>query len=259
VITSGTGDAPQYQLRTIIVLWLLVAIPMGLLRFVVHPFLMLRVYLHPGLLYWWLMIGGMVWQFFLSVIVLRRECSVWSWQWLKARLWLYPPTHPRRGLRWRRAYLYTVPFMLYAFVVESSGWFDGVSDWALSAWPGLRPPPYIQIETLRPLAENGAWYILGIAALSSVFNYLLGEELFFRGVLLPRMTGTFRQWAWAANGVLFATYHVHKIEEVPLFVVGSLFSSFLNQRYSSFWPGVVIHGVEGVALLTIITMALMRL
>ncbi len=248
----------QYRLGMILFLWLLVTIPMGVFRFVVHPWLMPRVDMHPGILYWWLMILGMVWQFALSVIVLRRECGSWSWQWLKSRLWLRHPIHPRRGVRWRRAYLYTVPVMVYAFVVESTGWFVGLEEWIVSAWPALQLPAYIHIETLRPLAESGAWYVLGIAMISCVFNYLLGEELFFRGVLLPRMEGVFGRWAWVANGVLFATYHVHKIAEVPLFIIGSLFYSFLNQRYRSFWPGVIIHGVEGVILLTIILAALMH-
>ncbi len=251
-------DTPAYRLRKILFLWMLVTIPMGLFRFVLHPWLLPRVDLHPGILYWWLMIFGMVWQFVLSVIVLRLECRVWSWQWLKSRLWIQPPVHPQRRVRWRRAYLYTVPIVLYVFAVEGTGWFDGLENWMVSEWPALRPPAYIQIEALRPLADSGAWYILGIALISSVFNYLLGEELFFRGVLLPRMEGVFGRWAWAANGVLFATYHVHKIEEVPLFIVGSLFTSLLNQRYRSFWLGVVIHGVEGVILLAIILAALLH-
>jgi len=248
----------QYRLATIIFLWLLVTIPMGVFRFVVHPWLMPRVDIHPGILYWWLMIFGMVWQFALSVIVLKMECKLWSWQSLKSRLWLQAPVHPWLRVRWRRAYFYTVPIMLYAFLVESTGWFAGLEGWIVSVWPALALPGYIQIEALRPLADSGAWYVLGIAMLSCIFNYLLGEELFFRGVLLPRMEGVFGRWAWAANGVLFATYHVHKIAEVPLFIIGSLFSSFLNQRYRSFWLGVIIHGVEGVILLAVIVAALMH-
>ena len=38
-----------------------------------------------------------------------------------------------------------------------------------------------------------------------VLNTVLGEELLFRGLLLPRMSGAFGRWDWVANGVLFAT------------------------------------------------------
>lgn len=56
----------------------------------------------------------------------------------------------------------------------------------------------------------GAWWLLPIAIVLCLFNYLLGEELLFRGILLPRMRGVFGWWDWAANAVLFALYHLHK-------------------------------------------------
>jgi membrane protease YdiL (CAAX protease family) len=37
----------------------------------------------------------------------------------------------------------------------------------------------------------------------AVFNTVLGEELLFRGLLLPRMNGVFGERDWLANGVLF--------------------------------------------------------
>ncbi|MHA7964868.1 CPBP family glutamic-type intramembrane protease [Paenibacillus sp. CAU 1782] len=63
------------------------------------------------------------------------------------------------------------------------------------------------------------------------------------------MKGAFGKWDWAMNGVLFATYHLHKISEVPLFLIGSLFYGFLNAKYRSFWPAIIIHGVEAIPLL----------
>ena len=42
-----------------------------------------------------------------------------------------------------------------------------------------------------------------------IFNTVLGEELLFRGLLLPRMRGAFGRWDWLVNGVLFGVYHLH--------------------------------------------------
>ena len=109
------------------------------------------------------------------------------------------------------------------------------------------------IQNLATPEFRGAWYLIGIMMVSSLFNYLLGEELFFRGILLPKMEGVFGKWAWAANGVLFAAYHVHKIEDVPIFIFGSIFFSYLNQKYRSFYPGLIIHGVEFIPLFVGIT------
>jgi membrane protease YdiL (CAAX protease family) len=51
-----------------------------------------------------------------------------------------------------------------------------------------------------------------------VFNTVLGEELLFRGLLLPRMQGAFGRGDWVANGVLFAVYHLH----VPWVIIPTL-------------------------------------
>lgn len=51
----------------------------------------------------------------------------------------------------------------------------------------MADPIYTNIESLMAPEFRGAWYLLGIAVISSIFNYLLGEELFFRGVLLPKI------------------------------------------------------------------------
>ena len=38
---------------------------------------------------------------------------------------------------------------------------------------------------------------------------ILGEELLFRGYLLPRMNGAFGRGDWVVNGLLFTVYHLH--------------------------------------------------
>jgi membrane protease YdiL (CAAX protease family) len=88
--------------------------------------------------------------------------------------------------------------------------------------------------------------------ISSLFNYLLGEELFFRGILLPKMNGVFGRWDWAMNGILFASYHVHKIEDVPVFLVSSIFIAYLNKKYRSFYPALLIHGVEFIPIIVMV-------
>ena len=42
-----------------------------------------------------------------------------------------------------------------------------------------------------------------------VFN-IIGEELYYRGFLLPRMRGVFGRWDWVANGVGFALKHIYQ-------------------------------------------------
>ncbi len=75
----------QYSLIQILLLWLLVTVPMGLARFWIVPQFKEQVQIHPGLLYWWLMILGMVWQFVLSVTVLKLELKTLNWKKIKKR------------------------------------------------------------------------------------------------------------------------------------------------------------------------------
>ncbi len=246
--SSGEVTVAQYSKKKIFFLWALVALPMLLLKFVALPVLMGVVDIHPGILYWWLMIIGMIWQFFLSLIILRKELGKLSWEKLKNRLWLNPPKNPKNGNTFRKAYLLTIPIIIYAAIVEQLGIFSFIEEGVLQLLPFMADPVYTHIESLMAPEFQDAWYLLGIAVISSIFNYLLGEELFFRGILLPKMEGAFGQWDWVINGILFSTYHLHKFAEIPIFIFGSIFYSLLNKRYKSFYPGLIIHGVEAIPL-----------
>ena len=56
---------------------------------------------------------------------------------------------------------------------------------------------------------SGAWGWFAVVVVLAVFNTVLGEELLFRGLLLPRMRRVFGRGDWVANGALFALYHLH--------------------------------------------------
>lgn len=238
----------QYTLGQIIFLWLLVTLPMGLARFWIVPQFMDSVPINAGLFFWILMIIGMMWQFVLSLILLKAELKTLSWQKLKARLWLNHPINPKTQQQNLHAYWLVIPIILYTFFVEQTTLLNFVEEWFIRLFPAFKPPAYILIQNLAVPEFRGAWYVIGIMLVSSLFNYLLGEELFFRGILLPKMEGVFGRWAWAANAVLFASYHIHKIEIVPVFIIGSLFIAYLNQRYRSFYPALIIHGIEFIPL-----------
>jgi uncharacterized protein len=82
--------------------------------------------------------------------------------------------------------------------------------------------------------------------LYAAFNTILGEELLFRGVLLPRMGGVFGRWSWAANGVLFGLYHVHQPWGIPNSVLTGLLYAFPADRFRSTWMSITLHSVQSV-------------
>jgi membrane protease YdiL (CAAX protease family) len=186
---------------------------MALLAWVIGPAIIPHTSLHPGLVHWMLMVVGMMWQFVVSLAVLRHELGGLHWPTLKKRLWLNLPRDPKSGKPRKVLFLWTVP----AFLANGLGGYLATRlDTAWSNWlPGLDEPPYANAHALADPQFQGQWWILGLALTSMIFNYILGEELFLRGVLLPKMTGVFGRWDWVANSVLFGLYHVHKIWAWP--------------------------------------------
>jgi membrane protease YdiL (CAAX protease family) len=121
------------------------------------------------------------------------------------------------------------------------------------------PPPtghdfaaFVQTEAFAAfMSGNWVWFAL-IAALS-VCNTILGEELLFRGVLLPRMQGAFGRWDWVANGFLFAAYHLH----MPWVIVATLLGdtlalSYPSRRYRSALIGIIVHSSQSALVLVLL-------
>jgi membrane protease YdiL (CAAX protease family) len=104
----------------------------------------------------------------------------------------------------------------------------------------------------RKQALEGAWQLLALFAVLGIFNTVLGEELLFRGVLLPKMRGVFGKRDWLANGVLFGVYHLHQ----PWTTLGSTLEgvfclAFPSRRFRSTWFGIILHSGQTVFFLFI--------
>ena len=98
----------------------------------------------------------------------------------------------------------------------------------------------------------GSWGWLAVLSVMFVFNTVLGEELLFRGLLLPRMNGVFGRRDWLANGVLFAVYHLH----VPWVIPAALLDTFIvagpSKRYRSALVGIAVHSAQSVFFFVVV-------
>jgi len=244
-------ETAQYSLTKILAIWAAVTAPMALLAFVVAPALFDRTSMNDGLVFWMLMVVGMAWQFVLSLLILRRELGGLRWEAVKRRIWLYRPVDPKTGRRGGRLWWWVIP----AYLVNVLGEYLKV-DILWSALTGLHEPDHAKIQTLADPQFQGQWWILGLALTSCAFNYVLGEELLFRGVLLPKMAGVFGRWDWVANAVLFGLYHVHKIWFWPSMITTSFGISWAARRFRSFWMGVLVHGIESFFVVIVLAVIL---
>jgi len=81
---------------------------------------------------------------------------------------------------------------------------------------------------------------------------VLGEELLFRGFLLPRMNGVFKRKDWLANGILFAGYRLHTPWVIPTTLLDTFIIAYPAKRYRSAWIGIAVHSVQSVFLAVLI-------
>ena len=92
----------------------------------------------------------------------------------------------------------------------------------------------------------------------AIFNTVLGEELLFRGLLLPRMKGVFGRGDFVANGVLFAFYHLHEPWVIPTTLVDIFALAYPSRRFQSAWMGIIVHSLQSVFIIIVIFILVLR-
>jgi uncharacterized protein len=245
----------QYTLWQILGIWALVALPMALLSWVVAPVIIPYSPLHPGITFWLLMIAGMTWQFVVSLVIIYRELGTLRWSAIRRRTWLQIPRDPKTDQPNPRLFWWLLPCLIFSGVVGLGigNYLNAPLTWL---FPALKPALYMDTSQLVAPEFQGQWWLLGIALVSVTFNYFLGEEFVFRGVLLPKMQGVFGKYDWVANSVLFGLYHLHKPWMIPSIIVGSLAITWPARRFRSSWMAVIVHGVEAYFVVLVLAVIL---
>jgi membrane protease YdiL (CAAX protease family) len=109
-------------------------------------------------------------------------------------------------------------------------------------------PPFLVFEQLTP----GRYWLLAIWLPYWILN-IMGEEILWRGVMLPRQEAAFGRYAWLVNASGWALFHVAfgwqlLIILLPILVI----QPYVVQKRKNSWVGVIIHaGVNGPSFLAI--------
>jgi membrane protease YdiL (CAAX protease family) len=240
---------PQYSLMKVLLIWLAAAIPMGILGWIVAPALSVGSS-SPGTVRIAILAVGLAWEFALVVILLRQESSSFSWSNIRRRLWLQAPSDSG-GQRRLSLWWWIIPIVILTAIYEMllGGGIDRL--WT-TIFPFLAEPPSFSmagfLETPEARAQLvGNWGFLVLYVVQAFFNTVIGEELLFRGLLLPRMAGTFGKWDWVANGILFGFYHFHQPwDMLGAAVQGVFLLAFPTRRFKSAWFGIIAHSGQSV-------------
>jgi membrane protease YdiL (CAAX protease family) len=235
----------QYSLAQILGVWAAAALPMALLAWVVAPLLRDQLGgdepLTQALLI--CLTAGLIWQFVLVLILTRCELGAHQWSRVREALWLRPPRDPSSGRVGGRVWVWVLPFLVL-FAVEQ-------------VLPGI-PGPFSRdfgefLDSDRGEEFfRGAWGWYAVVLALAVFNTILGEELLFRGLLLPRMRGVFGRGDFVANGVLFAAYHLHVPWVIPTTLVDIFALAYPSRRFESAWMGIIVHSAQSIVVSVVV-------
>jgi membrane protease YdiL (CAAX protease family) len=229
---------------------------MWLLGWVVYP--AMSAGLSPvdaGLLRMNLLAVGLIWQFVLAMIILYREEGNIRLRTISRRFWLNHPVSPRTGDTKKALWWWIIPLILLVAFLEI-----GFRPALVKLWTATFPffaeqKSYDMSAMFSPEVRAqlvGAWGVLALFFLQALFNTFLGEEFIFRGVLLPKMRGTFGRWDWVANAVLFGFYHLHQPWGILNSIADGLIFAFSGKRFRSNWFPIILHSGQTVYLLFLI-------
>ena len=193
-----------------------------------------------------------------SVIAYRLEGHPRTWNTFAERMRLKP-------LR-ARDWWWVIGAIIVALIGEQ--FLEPTTHW-LASQPGFIPPPGLpdlldpfQEMTLppvefmgTPLAGNG--WVAGLYA-ACLFSNIFGEELWWRGYILPRQEISFGRWAWLVNAVLWVVLFHAAMRWIYIAIIPTgLLTPLLAQRTQSTWAGIAIHGVGNLMFLILIIMGIM--
>jgi membrane protease YdiL (CAAX protease family) len=93
-----------------------------------------------------------------------------------------------------------------------------------------------------PLQE--AWWIPAYYAVVMLVCNIGGEELWWRGYVLPRQELAFGRTAWIVHGIFWSIFHLFMqptLWDMVRMAITGVALSFVAQRTKSTWPGIVGH------------------
>lgn len=124
-------------------------------------------------------------------------------------------------------------------------WLSFTGDW-MSKWVPLPPPAWLaefvtQTHLLGiPLAGN--WWPVLLYFVIYVFN-VFGEELWWRGYILPRQESSLGAGAWVAHGLFWNLFHWFFYWDLIALLPVCLALSWAAQRTRNTWTAILAHGI----------------
>lgn len=99
-------------------------------------------------------------------------------------------------------------------------------------------PAFMSFEPL----SNGRYWLLIVWVPYWILN-ILGEEFFWRGVMLPRQELVFGKYTWIIHGFGWGLFHIAFGWQLLITLIPLIFiQSYIVQKTKNTWIGVIMHG-----------------
>ena len=191
-------------------------------------------------------VGPLVLMLGAAFIAYRLEGRAWPWPAFRDRM--------RLGRMSRSDWLWTVGLVLATFALQwavgpLAAKFEGLT---------LFQPPSEFANFMAGMRQGdfgvdlkGRWDIwFSMTAGMLLFN-IGGEELWWRGIILPRQELAFGRWAWLVNGVLWNLFHFFyhsNVGSVVAYLPMTVPLAYVAQRTRNTWPGIIAHFIANIGL-----------
>lgn len=101
----------------------------------------------------------------------------------------------------------------------------------------------------------GAWWVAGYYVVFLLVANVAGEELWWRGYVLPRQELAFGRFAWLVHGVLWSLFHLFiqpTLADTLRMTITGVALAYVAQRTHNTWPGIVGHVFGNLPLLLVL-------
>jgi membrane protease YdiL (CAAX protease family) len=242
---NKNGDIPQYKFWQILLMFTWPAAWFTFLIYVVGRQFIPEGGVTPTWVLQSVIVLGTGAELVAGLLLLRREGYSLTISALRDRIhWKWP-----KG--WK-AWLIALGVLVAGMALSM---MMGGANRALASVPGFVPPewwpaasnPTVQVssaaDAFPDMALEGNFiFVLVYFMIGLVFN-IFGEELYYRGFLMPKMRAVFGSWDWVANGVLFTLKHVYQRWLYPGILVGGLGYAFTFGPLGSLPLAMIFHWI----------------
>jgi membrane protease YdiL (CAAX protease family) len=185
-----------------------------------------------------------------SIVAYRLEGGSWTWSAFKSRFRLEPMR--------RAAWLWTLGLSILMFLAPGFLSFSSDLIQQIAPIPDTLARMFeIDVSTFMGMPLAGAWWI-AVGYLAYVILNVFGEELWWRGYILPRQEMSLGIWTWLVHGVLWNLFHSFFYWELILWLPGCLALSYVAQRSKNTWPGIIAHLSYSIPGLIVILIGVLR-